>query len=264
MKLAIEQNRAVGLTANSILIRRDGCECSIEDSAAPIHDRSGLVAGAVIVFHDVSASSAMALEMSHLAQHDVLMSHLAQHDVLTDLPNRMLLTDRLTQAISFAHRNLNQLFVLFLDLDGFKHINDSLGHDIGDKLLQSVATRLTACVRESDTVSRYGGDEFVVLLSNVTHPADAAISARKILTALTRPYRVAEHDLAVTVSIGLSTYPADGQDVETLIKNADTAMYQVKEHGCNSVQFFEKDMNTRAAPLAEANLETGVITARAR
>jgi diguanylate cyclase (GGDEF)-like protein/PAS domain S-box-containing protein len=247
MELAIGQNRIVGLPANCILIRRDGVESTIEDSAAPIHDRLGLVTGGVIVFHDVSMASAMALEMSDLAQHDVLMSHLAQHDALTDLPNRTLLTDRLTQAISFAHRHGNQLAVLFLDLDGFKHINDSLGHAIGDKLLQSVATRLTACVRDSDTVSRYGGDEFVVLLSDVTHPADAAISARKILTALTRPHRVAEHDLAVTASIGLSTYPADGQDVETLIKNADTAMYEAKERGRNNYQFFKSDMNVLAA-----------------
>ena len=237
MELAIEQNRIVGLTPNCILIRRDGCESTIEDSAAPIHDRLGLVTGGVIVFHDVSMASAMALEMSDLAQ----------HDVLTDLPNRTLLTDRLTQAISFAHRHGNQLAVLFLDLDGFKHINDSLGHAIGDKLLQSVATRLAACVRDSDTVSRHGGDEFVVLLSDVTHPADAAISARKILTALTRPHRVAEHDLSVTASIGLSTYPADGKDVETLIKNADTAMYEAKEHGRNNYQFFKSDMNDLAA-----------------
>jgi diguanylate cyclase (GGDEF)-like protein/PAS domain S-box-containing protein len=262
MKLAIEQNRIVGLTPNCILIRRDRCESTIEDSAAPIHDRLGLVTGGVIVFHDVSMASAMALEMSDLAQHDVLMSHLAQHDVLTDLPNRTLLTDRLTQAISYARRHGNQLAVLFLDLDGFKHINDSLGHAIGDKLLQSVATRLTACIRDSDTVSRHGGDEFVVLLSDVTHPADAAISARKILTALTRPHRVAEHDLAVTASIGLSTYPADGQDVETLIKNADAAMYEAKELGRNNYQFFKSDMNALAVQRKSLEDSLGVALER--
>ena len=169
MELAMRQNKSVGLTANCILIRRDGHETEIEDSAAPIHDREGRIAGSVIVFHDVSVVRAMALQMSHLAQ----------HDILTDLPNRMLLTDRITQAISLAHRNGRKLAVLFLDLDGFKHVNDSLGHAIGDKLLQSVATRLTACVRDSDTVSRHGGDEFVVLLSEVTHAGDAAISAKK-------------------------------------------------------------------------------------
>src|ERR1019366_7862695 len=125
--------------------------------------------GAVIVFHDVSMARSMVLEMSHLAQ----------HDVLTDLPNRLLLNDRITQAITLARRNQHQVAVLFLDLDGFKNINDSLGHAIGDKLLQSVAARLSACVRKSDTVSRQAGDEFVVLLSEVAHAADAGISASK-------------------------------------------------------------------------------------
>src|SRR5260370_41726500 len=159
MDLAIRENKAMGMSANCILVRRDGYECAIEDSAAPIHDRHGQITGAVIVFHDVSLARAMVLEMSHLAQ----------HDILTDLPNRSLLKDRLTQAISLARRNHNQLAVLFLDLDGFKHINDSLGHSIGDKLLQSVAARLSACVRKSDTVSRLGGDEFVILLAEVWH-----------------------------------------------------------------------------------------------
>src|SRR6202140_593520 len=154
MELAIRLEKAVGLSANCILVRRDGYECAIEDSAAPIHDRDGQVTGAVIVFHDVSSARSMVLEMSHMAQ----------HDILTDLPNRLMLNDRLTQAISLARRNHHLLAVLFLDLDGFKHINDSLGHSIGDKLLQSVSARLLACVRKSDTVSRQGGNEFVILL----------------------------------------------------------------------------------------------------
>ena len=236
MELAIQQNRAVGLSANCILVRRDGYECAIEDSAAPIHDRDGQVTGAVIVFHDVSMARAMVLEMSHLAQ----------HDVLTDLPNRLMLNDRLTQAISLARRNHHQLAVLFLDLDGFKHINDSLGHSIGDKLLQSVAARLLACVRKSDTVSRQGGDEFVILLPEVAHAADAAISAAKIITELKKAHSIGEHALRVTVSIGISTYPDNGEDAETLIKNADTAMYHAKEYGRDNYQFFRPDMSLRA------------------
>jgi diguanylate cyclase (GGDEF)-like protein/PAS domain S-box-containing protein len=236
MELAIKEKRTVGLTANCILVRRDGYECAIEDSAAPIHDRDGQVAGAVIVFHDVSMARAMVLEMSHLAQ----------HDILTDLPNRLLLNDRLTQAISLARRNHHQLAVLFLDLDGFKHINDSLGHAIGDKLLQSVAERLSACVRKSDTVSRQGGDEFVILLPEVTHAADAAISAGKILTELKKVHCIGEHRLRVTVSIGVSTYPDNGEDAETLIKNADTAMYYAKQSGRDNCQFFSPDMGFNA------------------
>ena len=226
----------MGLTANCILIRRDGYECAIEDSAAPIHDRDGQVTGAVIVFHDVSMARAMVLEMSHLAQ----------HDVLTDLPNRLLLNDRLTQAISLARRNHNQVAVLFLDLDGFKHINDSLGHAIGDKLLQSVAARLSTCVRKSDTVSRQGGDEFVILLSEVAHAADAAISAAKIIAELKKVHSIGEHQLHVTASIGISTYPENGEDAETLIKNADTAMYHAKEYGRDNYQFFQTEMNLQA------------------
>ena len=237
MELAMRQNKTVGLTASCILIRRDGHETEIEDSAAPIHDREGRIAGSVIVFHDVSAVRAVALQMSHLAQ----------HDALTELPNRMLLTDRITQAISSAHRNGRTLAILFLDLDGFKQVNDSLGHTIGDALLRSVGTRLAACVRHSDTVSRLGGDEFVVLLSEVAHAGDAAISAKKVLTALTAPHRVAQHEVAVTASIGLSIYPADGQDAETLIKNADLAMYQAKQNGRNNYQFFKTSMNARFA-----------------
>ena len=235
-ELAIHENRTVGLAANCILVRRDGYESTIEDSAAPIHDRNGQVTGAVIVFHDVSMARAMVLQMSHLAQ----------HDVLTDLPNRSLLTDRLTQAISLARRNHNQLAVMFLDLDGFKHINDSLGHAIGDKLLQSVADRLSACVRKSDTVSRQGGDEFVILLPEVAHAADAAISAAKIISELKEPLNIGEQSLRVTVSIGISTYPDNGEDAETLIKNADTAMYHAKQSGRDNYQFFRPDMSLRA------------------
>lgn len=236
MALAVQLDKTVGLTSNCVLIRRDGFESAIEDSAAPIHDRGGRVIGAVMVFHDVSAARAMSIQISHLAQ----------HDFLTDLPNRILLNDRLTQAISFARRHGNQLAVLFLDLDRFKHVNDSLGHVIGDKLLQSVAGRLVTCVRSSDTVSRLGGDEFVVLLSDVEHADAAAATARKLITALAAPHDVAHHDLHVSASIGVSIYPDDGHDAETLLKCADTAMYHAKEGGRNNYQFFKADMNARA------------------
>lgn len=181
-----------------------------------------------------------------LREKELRLRAMSQHDVLTDLPNRLLLKDRLIQAISRARRNRNQLAVLFLDLDGFKHINDSLGHPIGDKLLQSVAACLSACVRKSDTVSRQGGDEFVIVLSQVTHVADAAISAAKIISELKREHSIGEHCLRVTVSIGISTYPGDGEDGETLLKNADTAMYRAKEYGRDNYQFFTPDMGFQA------------------
>ena len=236
MELAVRLNQTVSLTANCVLVRRDGAESPIEDSAAPIHDRGGQVTGAVIVFHDVSESRNMTLRMSHLAQ----------HDFLTDLPNRMLLNDRLNHSIALARRHGRQLAVLFLDLDHFKHINDSLGHPIGDQLLKAVALRLVACVRGSDTVSRQGGDEFVVLLSEIEHPEDAAFTAGKMRAAVMAPYSIATHDLHLSASIGISIYPDDGQDAESLIKSSDTAMYHAKDSGRNNYQFFRQPMNVRA------------------
>ncbi|WP_296442647.1 putative bifunctional diguanylate cyclase/phosphodiesterase [Rhodoferax sp. UBA5149] len=176
----------------------------------------------------------------------VKLDHLAHHDALTDLPNRMLLQDRLNQAIEVARRQCRQLAVMFMDLDRFKHINDSLGHAVGDGLLQSVAQRLVACVRQSDTVSRQGGDEFVLLLPYIEHAEDAARSAQKMLAALALPYQIDGNDLHISVSIGISIYPDDGQDAPTLIKCADTAMYVAKENGRNNYKFFEQDMNARA------------------
>lgn len=176
----------------------------------------------------------------------VELDYLAHHDVLTDLPNRMLLQDRICQAIEFARRDGSQLAVMFLDLDRFKHINDSLGHAVGDQLLQSVAHRLISCVRQSDTISRQGGDEFVVLLPVIEHATDAALSAQKILLALALPHQVDGHILHVSVSVGVSIYPDDGMDAESLIKSADTAMYCAKESGRNNFRFFEAEMNARA------------------
>jgi diguanylate cyclase (GGDEF)-like protein/PAS domain S-box-containing protein len=236
MDRAVRHDATVHLPANSILIRRDGFEIPIEDSIAPIHDGEGQAAGAVIVFRDVSAARAMAMQITHSAE----------HDFLTGLPNRMLLNDRIGQAIALAQRHMKHVAVLFLDLDGFKHINDSLGHPTGDKLLQSVAERLVECVRASDTVSRQGGDEFVVLLSEVAESEDAVITARRMLQAVSQPHSIDQHDLHITTSIGVSVYPEDGLDADTLIKNADTAIYQAKESGRQSFQFFKPAMNARA------------------
>ena len=236
MEMAVEQNATVGLTINCVLIRRDGHESAIEDSAAPIHDRSGRVTGAVIVFHDVSAARAMAIQMTHTAH----------HDVVTSLPNRLLLNDRITQSISMALRQSRPFAVLFLDLDHFKTVNDSLGHAGGDELLRSVSKRLLSCVRGSDTVSRQGGDEFAILLPEITHAEDAATCAAKILVSLNAPYIIGARTVHVGASIGISLYPRDGADSETLLKSADMAMYHAKERGRGNFQFFEAAMNLRA------------------
>jgi diguanylate cyclase (GGDEF)-like protein/PAS domain S-box-containing protein len=237
LELAVRQNKTVVLTDHCVLVRRDGYESPIEDSAAPIHDRDGHITGAVIVFHDVSAARRMSLQLSHLAQ----------HDFLTDLPNRMLVRDRLQQAISLARRHSRQIAVVFLDLDRFKHVNDSLGHLVGDELLKEVAQRLTVAVRQSDTVGRQGGDEFVVVLSDLEGPESAALTAAKLRAALTVPYAIGPHKLRVPASIGISIYPDDAADAETLLSHADTAMYHAKENGRNNVQFFKEEMVGRAA-----------------
>lgn len=236
MDLAVGRDRTGHLPSNAILIRRDGLEIPIEDSVAPIYDRNAQATGAVTIVRDVSAARATALQMTHTAH----------HDVLTGLPNRLLLNDRVGRAIALAARHNKKAALLFLDLDGFKHINDSLGHPIGDQLLQSIASRLVYCVRNSDTVSRQGGDEFIVLLSEVERPEDIAIMTRRILRALAEGHSINEHDLHITASIGVTIYPDDGADAETLIKNADTAMYQAKDNGHQSCRFFEPAMNVRA------------------
>jgi diguanylate cyclase (GGDEF)-like protein len=171
---------------------------------------------------------------------------MAQHDALTELPNRMLLHDRIGQAIAQAQRNRGVLALLFIDLDRFKTVNDSLGHPVGDRLLKMVGERLVACTRGSDTIARIGGDEFVVLLGNLEEPEDARHVAQKVLDALSEPVTIDGHELKVTPSVGICAYPHDGEDVETLMRNADTAMYYAKQMGRNNYQFFTQAMNDAA------------------
>jgi diguanylate cyclase (GGDEF)-like protein/PAS domain S-box-containing protein len=224
------------LPQDCTLIRPDGNEICVDDSASPIHDREGKMTGSVLVLRDVSVARALAEKVIHSAE----------HDFLTGLPNRLLLNDRIGQAIGLAERHKHLVAVLFLDLDGFKHINDSLGHPAGDKLLQSVSGRLMDCVRAPDTVSRQGGDEFVVLLPEVKQAEDVAIAGRRMLRAVEKAHFIDDHELHLTASIGVSLYPDDGLDAETLIKNADTAMYQAKEDAGRSCKFFRPEMNVRA------------------
>jgi diguanylate cyclase (GGDEF)-like protein len=188
--------------------------------------------------------------------HALRVEHLAYHDGLTGLPNRSLFSKLLTQSILGARRQERQLAVLFLDLDRFKQINDTLGHEAGDQLLQEVATRLKACLRDSDTVARMGGDEFVILLPEPQEEKYVATVAQKALTAVCRPYVLLGQEFRVTASIGISVYPQDGLDEQTLTKNADIAMYQAKEMGKNNFQFYSEKLNANS--LERLSLESGL------
>jgi diguanylate cyclase (GGDEF)-like protein len=190
------------------------------------------------------------------------MRHLAQHDYLTDLPNRLQLYDRIAQAILQSKRHHNRLAVLFLDLDRFKLINDSFGHAIGDKLLQTVAQRLASVVRSSDTVSRQGGDEFVLLLSDVNQSDQLASKIDSIHDIVTAPYCIEGRHLNIGATIGISVFPDDGDDTETLLRNADAAMYAAKENGRNRYQFFKPEMH--ALNLERQNIEVSLIHALAQ
>lgn len=211
--------------------RRDGSLFPQEVSLTLLENE-----GAVCVIRDITER----------AYAEEQIRHLAYHDALTSLPNRLLFKDRLMVALSHAQRDHSLLAVLFLDLDRFKVINDSLGHNVGDQLLQAVAARVHHCVRESDTVARLGGDEFTVLLPALSASEAAAKIAQKILETLRAPFIVDGREIFATTSIGIAIYPLDGTDTETLIKNSDTAMYQAKELGRDNYQLYNAEINARA------------------
>jgi diguanylate cyclase (GGDEF)-like protein/PAS domain S-box-containing protein len=184
-------------------------------------------------------------DITELKEAESHTRYMAEHDFLTGLPSRALLLDRLGQAIAAARRNGSQLAVLFIDLDRFKNVNDSMGHSIGDKLLQQVAERLNRVIRGVDTVSRQGGDEFVIILADISNIAQLARIADNVMNEIALPYQIDGHEFTLTSSIGISIYPEDGKDIDTLLKNADVAMYHAKGSGRNSYQFFSKEMNVR-------------------
>jgi diguanylate cyclase (GGDEF)-like protein/PAS domain S-box-containing protein len=188
---------------------------------------------------------AQIIDITERKEDETRNRYLAEHDLLTGLPSRAMLLDRLGQAIAAAKRNKTQLAILFIDLDRFKNINDSMGHSVGDKLLQEVARHLNQNVRSVDTVSRQGGDEFVILLTEIGGVEQAAHVADNIMKAISSPFRFNGYEFNITSSIGISIYPTDGEDIDTLIKNADVAMYHAKESGRNRYQFFSREMNTR-------------------
>ena len=194
--------------------------------------------------------------------HEERMRYLAHHDQLTGLPNRLLLADRLPQALTRAKRQQTRAAVLFVDLDRFKNINDSLGHNQGDRLLQSVARRLQECLRQSDTIVRQGGDEFIVILEDLQLPEQAGQIGAKLLETLSSPYREDGYDFFLTASIGIALYPDDGDDADTLLRNADTAMYEGKSAGGNTVRFYTGRMNERLQ--SRVSLENGLRRALER
>jgi diguanylate cyclase (GGDEF)-like protein/PAS domain S-box-containing protein len=241
------------LTSTYRIQRKDGSYAWFETTSRTVLSPStGEVQEIIAVSRDIT-------ERKHAEEQ---VAYQAYHDALTGLPNRMLFNDRLTLAIANAHRGRHPLAVAFLDLDHFKRINDTLGHSLGDRLLQSVAARVTGCLREGDTVARLGGDEFTLILHDISQGDDAAKIAQKILEAIAAPFEVDGHRLYVTTSVGISLYPEDGTDAETLLKNADTAMYRAKESGRNNYQLCAPAMTSRA--LERLSLENSLRRALER
>lgn len=215
--------------------RKDGSLFWNELSISPVRNDEGLVTHYIGIQNDVTERK----------QYEEQLAYQSAHDTLTHLPNRNLAQDRLAQGIIFAQRANNQLALLLIDLDNFKAINDSLGHNEGDQLLKIVANRLEKCVRDGDTVARLGGDDFAVILTDIAHEDEISHFTHKILSTIAEPAMIESHQLTVTCSIGVSLFPRDGNDAATLLKNADAAMYRAKEQGRNTVQYYTAEMNSR-------------------
>jgi diguanylate cyclase (GGDEF)-like protein/PAS domain S-box-containing protein len=214
-----------------VIVRKDGTQIFLENSVSPLRNKEGKIIGFRAVSRDVTEHK----------QYEQKLAEMATHDSLTGLPNRTLLSDRLTMGLALSRRSGNRLAVLMLDLDKFKAINDTMGHAVGDQLLKSVAERLTSVTRKSDTIARIGGDEFVLVLPQVSQPTNASKLAQRILDVFRKPLVFDGHQLNITTSIGIAVYPEDGKDMEILLKNADTAMYLAKEEGRDAYRFYAGD-----------------------
>jgi diguanylate cyclase (GGDEF)-like protein/PAS domain S-box-containing protein len=226
----------VALQMEFRFLRPDGASTWVLLQTTPVLDSQGEVSGHIGSATDITERKAAEAQIEFLAH----------HDPLTGLPNRLLLKDRVEQTIVHAGRTTGKAALLYLDLDNFKTINDSLGHPVGDALLQEVAKRLLSCVRDTDTISRQGGDEFVVVLTDVADTETISATAAKILQQLVRPVLLDRHELSTSISIGIAVYPDDAQDFNALLQKADTAMYHAKEAGRNTYRFFNEQMNLDA------------------
>ncbi|HEV7800045.1 MAG TPA: EAL domain-containing protein, partial [Burkholderiales bacterium] len=218
------------------IVHTDGTERWVHDRAFPVYDAKG----------ELQRIAGIAEDITERKRVQERLLHLAHYDQLTDLPNRLLFYDRLKLTLAQAQRNGWTIGVLFIDLDRFKAINDTLGHAGGDTLLQNVSERLATCLRSGDTVGRLGGDEFAVILSELAVPQDAGLVAGQILASFARPFNIDGHDIHTTASIGIALYPADTEDIDTLVRNADTAMYGAKASGRNAYRYYTAEMNDRA------------------
>lgn len=225
----------------------------IEMVGSPLHGPGGEIAGVIESSHDITEHRALT---ERLKERESQLEHLSEHDALTGLPNRLLFTDRLSQALRHAHREHRRVALLFLDLDRFKSINDSLGHPAGDQVLRQAAQRMLGLVREGDTVARLGGDEFTVILGGLTEGSDAGVVANKLVVAFRQPFAVEGRSLYATASIGIALFPQDATDADSLLRNADSAMYQAKDQGRDSFHFYTEDMTARA--LAQVSLEVAL------
>ena len=234
--LCLQEECVVEFANHTILMDRKGSSLAIEFSAAPIRDRNDVVIGVVLVFRDVSYKRSLLKELAHQAQ----------HDALTGLPNRHWFNKSLSQALIQSRSKTGMLAVMFLDLDRFKLINDTMGHNLGDQLLKKVAERVGQTLRTGDILARLGGDEFLILLSDIRNDQEVVSVSERILKVFTQPIVIEDNEVYMSTSIGISLYPRDGSDMETLVKQADTAMYLAKEKGRNNYQFFTYDLNIKA------------------
>jgi len=241
--IEVMKNGKPRLKFEEVQTNSNGDSIFLLTSKVPLKSKSGSITGVLGTYEDITQQRTIENE---LKQQKNILNYQAHHDILTNLPNRILFNDRLGQAIEKAKRNNTIVALFFLDLDQFKQINDSLGHEIGDEVLKDVASLLKSTIRSEDSLARFGGDEFAIIMEDLVHAHDVSSLAQKIINVLFKPINVDEHVLYVSSSIGISLYPQDGSDIQSLLKYADAAMYKAKDEGRNNYQFYSSEMTEMA------------------